>query len=677
MKKLIFILILLLFTPLLAGAWSENPAVAFPFDTTGTAVWSAHRAIFIEPDRWMIFYATSQNVWTLKAQILDKNGNIQILPQGIVIDSYLWEEALWYCNRSSLGDGEGGGIVVWENGGGANIECRVYAQRISGTGELLWGDAGIDLFPALEPHFQQGNGLVADHNGYYYVSARWSDNKKIYVQKFDLDGNLYWGDAGCLALESSNTFNPPVNDFNPLVFSEDGNLWVVARLHVYPFAEIRGQKVDSLGIITWEPEGKFLFSSTESLVFYGVVTDRRSGIWIQYDIQGPGHLYVRRFDGVGNPASGEITILPYLIFEKGDIHPDSEGGCYLAWLDSRYWPTFSVYGQHLDSLGNRIWRYGGEGISPEYVNFGYTWSYVDSIETLAVEMTEWLIWDEYVQRVDYNGEKLFSSSGVMLLDYSLSFPFSDDMIAPDHSGGGLALYFQGLIPNNQYVGAQRFWSSGFIGGGPTVSLEVTPPESLQFVPAQGGEISFRIRGESWESMPLVYDLWAQAEDSSGEVQQEWLLGPGPLLDTLYQEFTMDTGLFVAESLPGGLYTLTLFAGTYPDSIWGEDSQDSIAFYKDPSMTVPMPVRGISGNLEFEVRLAPGGTVLQYVLPQPHKVRVTLHDVLGREIMVITDGWRNAGIHEVRFDVTDLPSGVYFARLDLGEFQQTMKLLLVK
>jgi len=139
----------------------------------------------------------------------------------------------------------------------------------------------------------------------------------------------------------------------------------------------------------------------------------------------------------------------------------------------------------------------------------------------------------------------------------------------------------------------------------------------------------------------------------------------------------DISLFVEASLPGGLYTLTLFAGSYPDSIWGEDSQDAIAFYKDPSMTVPTPERGASGNLQFEVTLLPGGTALRYVLPSAQQVRLTLHDVLGREIGIVLDKWQAAGVHEITFDGSSLASGLYIYRLQAGDFNATGKMVLMK
>jgi len=44
------------------------------------------------------------------------------------------------------------------------------------------------------------------------------------------------------------------------------------------------------------------------------------------------------------------------------------------------------------------------------------------------------------------------------------------------------------------------------------------------------------------------------------------------------------------------------------------------------------------------------------------VRLTIHDVLGREIATLVDGTITAGRHVVRWDASPYPSGLYLVRL---------------
>jgi hypothetical protein len=42
-----------------------------------------------------------------------------------------------------------------------------------------------------------------------------------------------------------------------------------------------------------------------------------------------------------------------------------------------------------------------------------------------------------------------------------------------------------------------------------------------------------------------------------------------------------------------------------------------------------------------------------------------------------NGWREAGRHEVTFDGSDLPSGIYIYRMEAGEWQGRGKMILLK
>ncbi len=58
------------------------------------------------------------------------------------------------------------------------------------------------------------------------------------------------------------------------------------------------------------------------------------------------------------------------------------------------------------------------------------------------------------------------------------------------------------------------------------------------------------------------------------------------------------------------------------------------------------------------------------------VSLAVFDILDREVLVLVNERRDAGIHELKFDAKNLASGVYFCRLQAGSFMETKKLLLV-
>lgn len=71
------------------------------------------------------------------------------------------------------------------------------------------------------------------------------------------------------------------------------------------------------------------------------------------------------------------------------------------------------------------------------------------------------------------------------------------------------------------------------------------------------------------------------------------------------------------------------------------------------------------------------TTIRYELPAASQVRLSVFDMLGREVSVLVDERKEAGVHEARFDGSGLASGVYLYRMQSGEFVQTKQLVLVR
>ncbi len=71
------------------------------------------------------------------------------------------------------------------------------------------------------------------------------------------------------------------------------------------------------------------------------------------------------------------------------------------------------------------------------------------------------------------------------------------------------------------------------------------------------------------------------------------------------------------------------------------------------------------------------TVVRYQLPVASSVKLVVYDILGREMAVLANEKKNAGSYEVKFDAEGLSSGVYFYRMQAGDFTETKRLLLLK
>ncbi|MBI5059408.1 S8 family peptidase [candidate division KSB1 bacterium] len=71
------------------------------------------------------------------------------------------------------------------------------------------------------------------------------------------------------------------------------------------------------------------------------------------------------------------------------------------------------------------------------------------------------------------------------------------------------------------------------------------------------------------------------------------------------------------------------------------------------------------------------TTIEFALPSAAHVKLTVFDVLGRDVATLVDDALTAGMHRLEFNGTNLASGVYFARLEAGSVVQSAKMVLMK
>ena len=73
-----------------------------------------------------------------------------------------------------------------------------------------------------------------------------------------------------------------------------------------------------------------------------------------------------------------------------------------------------------------------------------------------------------------------------------------------------------------------------------------------------------------------------------------------------------------------------------------------------------------------------GTTITYTIPKQCFVNLTIFDVLGREVRTVVDNVQEVNVYRIWIDMNQLPSGLYFYRLQAGaDFTQTKKMLLVR
>jgi hypothetical protein len=71
------------------------------------------------------------------------------------------------------------------------------------------------------------------------------------------------------------------------------------------------------------------------------------------------------------------------------------------------------------------------------------------------------------------------------------------------------------------------------------------------------------------------------------------------------------------------------------------------------------------------------TKIDFTLAKASDVKLSVYNVLGQKVMTLVDSRMSAGKQSIVFDASKLTSGVYFYRLDAGNFSSVKKMLLVK
>ena len=76
------------------------------------------------------------------------------------------------------------------------------------------------------------------------------------------------------------------------------------------------------------------------------------------------------------------------------------------------------------------------------------------------------------------------------------------------------------------------------------------------------------------------------------------------------------------------------------------------------------------------------TTIRFQLPIASDVKMTVYDILGREVVVLLHEQKNAGIHTIRWNGTNrfgnsVATGTYFVVMKTLNFNQIQKVLLIK
>jgi hypothetical protein len=229
-------------------------------------------------------------------------------------------------------------------------------------------------------------------------------------------------------------------------------------------------------------------------------------------------------------------------------------------------------------------------------------------------------------------------------------------------------------------------------GTPDVTVTLTPYGTPIYIPASGGTFDFNIEVANNGANPETFDIWTMATLPNGSEY-------GPIINV--PDFTApgswsanrDRTQAVPSGAPAGMYTYDGYVGVYPDTVWYEDHFEFGKLAGDGGSTIlgwacwgetfeeatqqpeVIPAE-IYISSAYPNPFNPV-TTLSFALPEASHVTLTVFDLQGRVIAELVNGLREAGIHEVTFDASQLASGLYFYRIEAGEFSAVEKMILMK
>ncbi|RJP74387.1 MAG: T9SS C-terminal target domain-containing protein [Candidatus Zixiibacteriota bacterium] len=227
---------------------------------------------------------------------------------------------------------------------------------------------------------------------------------------------------------------------------------------------------------------------------------------------------------------------------------------------------------------------------------------------------------------------------------------------------------------------------------PIWSLDLSPTGAPIQIPASGGSFAFDVTMHNQSSTAQTVNAWIMQQQPNGTWQGPML---GPLTLTIFAgaNITRSRNQNVPSTAAPGTYLYEGRLGTYPNFII---AADNFTYTKLTTGDGAAVADWANWGESFDAWLAePEAVPVDYVLAPAHPnpfnpvtalgfrlpatgyVSVRVYDTAGREIRTLVEGWREAGSHEVTFDASGLPSGIYFARLSAGGKTQVQKLILLK
>ncbi len=225
------------------------------------------------------------------------------------------------------------------------------------------------------------------------------------------------------------------------------------------------------------------------------------------------------------------------------------------------------------------------------------------------------------------------------------------------------------------------WTQVNLGLPTSPVYAITSLGSILIIGTDKGVYTLTNVGSTWQHKSLGRpneDVWSVVVDSARVFTANYGYGVFRSDDSCSTWHDVSTGLtnlvvWRIVMVTHATRETDLLVGTNGSGVWQRPHFELLTAVDDHSGMVPQAFL-LSQNYPNPFN---PNTIITYELPKLSEVRLGVYDMLGREVSVLVNDRREAGVHEVQFDGSGFAGGVYFYRLQTGDFMATKWLLLLK
>jgi len=426
MKKILFTVLIAAISTIAFAQWSDNPAENNRITPLGTEIYDYDIKKSNNGTAFIAFNRPVDGNTATFFQIVDVNGNMLFPEEGVLISN---KPTLSYTMAGELlfvDDDDNAIIVVTDcrNSTASDISYTLY--KVSPTGEMLWGNEGVDLCNGMAYGFVADIKIVQLEDG-TYVCAWMVETSNLYIQlqRISKTGELLWNEEEMRLFETSAFYEHPY-----LVSTGNNEVLVVYARGTNMFNKvIKARKIGSNGASVWAQDMNVYsnggFGFTPLWLIIRVIPDQMGGAFVGWfddrDMTWTESTYIAHIkaDGTHGLPAGELglkighsslrSFYPEMYFNN------EEGALYVTWRetnDTQSWQQMKAQKIKVPS-GELMWGENGKDIYPLTQNHAAAFYSIQGGENdnVAIFFATNTWHPEYLWLWDINNVTLLNSQG--------------------------------------------------------------------------------------------------------------------------------------------------------------------------------------------------------------------------------------------------------------------------